>query len=588
MRTTRRRYRWRLTLLLATLAAASGCAPESDLPGGQALYRHSLPGVPADLDPAHSGDRYSAFITQNLFQTLFVYRYLARPYRLKPSLAADFPDISADGLRYLIRIRPGQRFADDPAFTDGAGREVVAADVVYSLMRHFDPATRSQGQWLWRGRIAGLDAWAAGVDAEAPVAGLKVLDRYRLEIRLTAPYPALLHTLANPLSAVVPREAVARYGREFGVNPVGSGPYRLASFDSGRALLVRNSNYGPTTLDLESEGYQPERHRDFGLESLDGLKLPLIERVGVDFIPDDAARWLAFNSAAGIQFLRLPADQVGELLADPIAGRLKTEYRAALQAAPAPELGFVRLDFNFADPSIGGDPDSGRAEERRRLRCALAATVDWDERNRIFYQGLGIVIDALAPPATGAPGAIPARRRAPPALAELDLRPAPPLSYGHLAGVRGRQEYAFFRDALVAAGYPESRIAARSYPNLSALARGIANAEINVYVLGWVMDYPDPINNFELFYGPNTLPGANYSQYRNPEYDALFEQASATAPSPARDQLLERLQALLDRDCVTVPGLVRRSVFVFRREVAVYPDNGPLNGTLLRYVGWRQ
>ena len=37
--------------------------------------------------------------------------------------------------------------------------------MIYSLLRHFDPAVRSQGAWLWQGRIRGLDEWAeAGTD----------------------------------------------------------------------------------------------------------------------------------------------------------------------------------------------------------------------------------------------------------------------------------------------------------------------------------------------------------------------------------------------------------------------------------------
>ncbi len=552
-----------------------------------AVYRHSLPGVPADLDPAHSADAYAGFVVQNLFQTLYAYRYLERPYRLAPELAADFPEISADGLSVRIPIRPGQRFADDPAFAGGRGREVTAADFVYSLKRHFHPGTRSRGRWLWRGRIEGLDQWAdAGADYDAPVTGLRAVNDYRLEIRLTVPYPQLAHTLANPLAAVVPREAVAAYGREFGIRPVGSGPYRLETFDSARAVLVRNPNFGTVTAELAAEGFQEPVHRRFGLAAIDGLTLPVLPRVVVEFIPDDAARWLSLNSTGGSQFVRLPADQIGQVLSDPEAGLLRPAYRDRYAAVPAPELGFVRIDFNLADPGLGQTPDPDAAERRRALRCALAGTIDWPERNRVFYQGMGIVLDALAPPGAGF------RRSGPPpahpALAELDLGDAPLLNYGHLAGVRGRQEYQYFRDRVIAAGYPADRVRGHAYPNLSDLARAIEASELNVYMLGWVMDYPDALNNFELFYGPNALPGANYSQYRNDKYDALFEQAARLAPSAARNELLQRMQAILDRDCVSVPGLTRRSVFLFSSAVAIYPDNGPVNGGVLRYAAWRE
>lgn len=563
--------------LLALAACGGADAPQPE------VYRHSLPGVPAGLDPAHSADAYAGFLVQNLFQTLYAYRYLSRPYRLAPELAADLPEISADGLSVRIGIRPGQRFADDPAFDGGRGREVTAADFVYSLKRHFDPETRSRGRWLWRGRIEGLDEWAeAGADYDAPVTGLRALDDHRLEIRLTAPYPQLAHTLANPLAAVVPREAVAAYGREFGIRPVGSGPYRLEAVDSARAVLMRNPNFGPVTADLAAQGYREAAHGRFGLAAIDGLELPVLPRVVVEFIPDDAARWVSFNSAGGSEFVRLPADQIGQVLADPEAGLLRPAYRDRYRALPAPELGFVRIDFNLADPGLGQTPDPDAAQRHRALRCALAGTIDWSERNRVFYQGMGIVLDALAPPGAGFERTAPPPAR--PALAALDLGEAPALNYGHLAGIRGTQEYEYFRDGAIAAGYPADRVRGFAYPNLADMARAIEAAEINVYMLGWVMDYPDALNNFELFYGPNALPGANYSQYRNDKYDALFEQAARLAPSAARDQALQGMQAILDHDCVTVPGLTRRSVFLFSSALAIYPDNGPVNGGVLRYA----
>ncbi len=60
---------------------------------------------------------------------------------------------------YTIRIKPGVRFRDDPAFEDDRGRIVTAADFVYSIKRHFDPNVRSLGAWLWADRIVGMAEW---------------------------------------------------------------------------------------------------------------------------------------------------------------------------------------------------------------------------------------------------------------------------------------------------------------------------------------------------------------------------------------------------------------------------------------------
>ena len=201
------------------------------------VYRHSLDEAPTSLDPVHAATVYANYVIRIAYDTLYDYKYLARPYALQPNLAAAMPEISADGLVYTIPIKHGVHFVNDPAFQNGKGRELTAHDVVYSLERHFDPATHSEGAWLWRDRIVGLDAWgAAGARYGVEPAGLRALDDYTVRLELTRPYPQLPHTLAQGFAAVVPREAVERYGPELGVHPVGSGPYaveQLRHFQGG-------------------------------------------------------------------------------------------------------------------------------------------------------------------------------------------------------------------------------------------------------------------------------------------------------------------------------------------------------------------
>ncbi|HHQ14509.1 MAG TPA: hypothetical protein ENK16_05735, partial [Chromatiales bacterium] len=191
---------------LIVVAILTGCngAGQSNAPQDtQRVYRHSMDGAPTSLDPVQAATVYAGVIASSLYDRLYSYKYLARPYELKPDLAESMPEISADGLVYTIHLKRGVHFIDDPAFEDGRGREVVAADVVYSLKRHFDPAMRPQGAWLWQGRIDGLNEWkAAGSDYDREVSGLRALDRYTLQIRLVRPFPQLVYTLSQAYAAV--------------------------------------------------------------------------------------------------------------------------------------------------------------------------------------------------------------------------------------------------------------------------------------------------------------------------------------------------------------------------------------------------
>ena len=87
--------------------------------------------------------------------------------------------------------------------------------------------------------------------------GCGLVDRYTLEIRAAGPYPQLLYTLAMGYSAVVPREAVESYGREFGLRPVGSGPFRVTSYDTATHRPGAEPNWRWRPVDSGGRGLRP-------------------------------------------------------------------------------------------------------------------------------------------------------------------------------------------------------------------------------------------------------------------------------------------------------------------------------------------
>ena len=299
------------------LIAACGPA-ERPSTGGPAVktFRYSMDQAPTTLDPVQGSNIYANFVIVNAYDTLYSYKYLARPYELKPNLAVDFPTISPDGLVYTFRLKPGVHFIDDPAFPGGRGREVVAEDLIYAIKRQFDPRNQPQGAWLWQGRIAGLEEWkAAGSDYDQPVSGLGAIDSHTLEIRLTRPYPQLVSTLAQGYAALVPREAVEKYGKGLGVRPVGSGPFRLVSYDTARVVMERNPNFRQEPVDLADEGYDPATQAFSGVEAIQGRSPPFVDRLEINFINEPSASWTSFTKGDEIQYTVLPIEQGERVLA---------------------------------------------------------------------------------------------------------------------------------------------------------------------------------------------------------------------------------------------------------------------------------
>src|SRR5438477_3195347 len=165
------------------------------------------------FDPTRTSDYYSGMVIEAVYDRLLTYDYLARPAKLVPLAAESLPQITDNGKTYTFRIKKGIYFTPDPAFK-GKRRELTAEDYAYSIKRFFDPKNRSPYAFLFEGKIQGLDELGAQAkktgrfDYDAKVAGLELLDRYTLRIRLKVTDFSFAHVLAFPLVGAVAREAI--------------------------------------------------------------------------------------------------------------------------------------------------------------------------------------------------------------------------------------------------------------------------------------------------------------------------------------------------------------------------------------------
>ena len=76
------------------------------------ILRVALPRAETGFDPAQANEIYSGAVIAAIMEPLLTFDYLARPYKLVPNTAAALPEVSADGLSWTIRIKPGIYFSD--------------------------------------------------------------------------------------------------------------------------------------------------------------------------------------------------------------------------------------------------------------------------------------------------------------------------------------------------------------------------------------------------------------------------------------------------------------------------------------------
>ncbi|MEP7260067.1 MAG: ABC transporter substrate-binding protein [Usitatibacter sp.] len=539
--------------LLSLTAAAADFPPDR----AQKVLRYAFERAETTLDPQKTSDVYSNFIESAIFETPLDYDYLARPLKMVPVTLTGMPEISADGKTYILRLKHGIYFTDHPVFK-GKKRELVAEDYAYSFKRLLDPKQASPLLGEVEGVIAGTSEAIARAtkrgkfDYDEPIEGLKVLDRYTLQIKLNDPFYNFVYNLADcRVSCAVAREVVEFHGDDIGAHPVGTGPYRLAFWKrSSRIVLEANP-------DFREEYFDAEATDDVGREILakmKGKRLPIIPRIEIAIIEEEQPRWLSFLNGEMDLVFRVPEEfaNVGmpnNKLAPNLAKRgIEMRQVAAL------DLTFAY--FNMDDPMLGG-----YTPERVALRRAIS--LGYNVRDEIAIIRKNQAIPAQTPYSPGVAGwqegfTTSAGEYSPTkAKALLDM-------FGYLD--RNGDGYRETPDgkplALVFNSTPTARDVQmdenwkRSMDDIGLrltvrkgrwqdLLKESNAGKLMIWQLGGSAAAPDADSWLQTYYGPNAGFKGNRSRFQLAAYDRIYEKARTTPDSPERTKMYQELTRLI-------------------------------------------
>ncbi len=523
---------------------------------------------PRSLDPQVSYDTTGNTIISQIYESLLQYNlFKTDPYELEPCLADGMPrEIRhADGrVSYEVRLKRGIRFHDDPAFPGGKGRELTAADFVYTFQRIADPKVECPVLSVMQEFVVGLKpafdaAKASGrFDYSRPIDSITVIDDHTFQIHLLKPYPQFFYWLAMPFTAPVAREVVEYYhGRDhreqFRFHPVGTGPFRLAEWARGRLIrLERNPHY--ITTRFPASGWPAERDAFF--RPLANAPLPLIDEAQYAMIKENVASWLLFRQGY-LDRVVLGRDNFGSAIS---AGLTLSEAfrQRGVQLNKDPEPVTFFFQFNMDDPVVG---------KNRKLRQALSTVYDGERANILFRNGVDINAQQLLPPGlfgyqpdfrnpyrtgdvakareliaeAGYPGGIdPATGR--PLVLKLDVVALNSVS---------RQRAEFDQQQFEQLGI-RCEIVENTWPNFQdRQIRGTFQMNSGS---GWHADYPDAETFFLLFDGRNLPPeGHNASRFQNARFDALFQEMSQLPDGPERLRIAHQLNDILVEECPLIP-----------------------------------
>ncbi len=549
-------------LLLAGLWLVSPGLQAADAPAAapaQKVLRYAFRVAETGFDPAQISDIYSRTLASSIFEAPLQIAFLARPVRNRPNTLAAMPEVSADFTTFTFTLQRGIFFADDAAFK-GRPRELVAADYVYSIKRHYDPRWKSPNLFVYENnRLLGLSelrqqaiATQRPFDYDREAQGLRVLDRYRFQVRLADPNPRFLDDMADPsLAGAVAREVVEAYGDKIMEHPVGTGPYRLGDWRR-RSKIVLERNPGFREVVYDEEAPADDAVAQAAVALFRGRRLPMIDRVEISIIEENQPRWLAFLNAEHDLVEEVPAE---------FAERIMPNARLAPNLAKRgiQMLRYVRADvstsyFAMNDPVVGG-----YTPQKVALRRAIALAVDLDKEIHLVRKG-----QAMRAQGPIGPGAWGYNAGLKTEMSDFNLARAKALldMHGYIDrdGDGWREQPDGSPLAIEYATQPDGekrQLAEQWKKNMDALGirmnfrfaqwpenlKAAHAGKLMMWGVGWSAG-PDGKGFLELGYGPNKGQ-ANLARFELPAYDRAFERQAALPNGPERQVAMDDAQRLM-------------------------------------------
>ncbi|GHA57871.1 ABC transporter substrate-binding protein [Pontibacter akesuensis] len=543
-----------LILYLSTiLGLFSACSEAAKTGTDKTVFRYNQPEALSSLDPAFARNQANIRAVTQLYNGLVE---LDQELKTGPGIAKSW-EVSEDGRSYTFHLRDDVYFHDSEVFKSGKGRKVTAADFEYSFKRIVDPATASTGAWVFNDKVL-TDASGAISDT----AFLAVNDS-TFKVYLNEPFIAFMEILTMPYAYVVPQEAVAKYGKDFRANPVGTGPFVFKLWDEGNAIVMhRNPRYWK--------------------KDAQGQQLPYLDAVQITFITDKKSEFLTFMQGK-LDYLSGIKEGSRDLILNN-DGTIQEDFKDAFTVQKVPYLNTEYIGFQL-DPTNLSNPNP--ALKDKRVRQALSYAINKKEMIAYFRNNMGI---------PGESGMVP------PSLPSFDAKAVVGYSYNPQKAVALLQEAGYnagnplqMRLSTVAEHKELAEYMQKKWAEVGAKVQidinqapahqeTVDNGRAPFFMKSWLGDYPDAENYLALFYSKNFSPaGPNKTHFVNEEFDRLYEKANLERDVKKRWALYQQMdQIVMDEAPVIV--LFYDEVIMLTQNNIVGLEANPMNTLKLEQV----
>lgn len=547
--------------LMAMMALIFSCNKTD--PKLNKTLRIALTSEVSTLDPVNSYDNVSGSVIYNIYEQLYEYHYLNRPYELKPLLAASMPLMENQGKRYVIKLKKDIRYHDHPAFK-GKIRTVKAEDFITQIKRLSFAPLNSTGWWIIDGTIVGVNDFKKIVGNDfnkfksTPISGVTAPDDHTLVIELTQASPQFIYKLAMSFMSPTPLEAVEFEKNDLGLHPVGTGPFFLSKIDPSKELILnKNNNYHESFYPAEGDRYANSR----ALLKDSGERIPFVEAINFKIVKENTTRYEMFIKNE-LDFIVLPQEFYTQVFDD--VGNLKENIKATdIRLQTMPTLTYWWLAFNMRDPLVG---------KNLNLRKAIAHAIDMNKYIQLFTNNTGQKANSILPP--GILGYDPSvtlpydfnREKARELLAKAGYpegKNLPEIIYDTRAESKISNDQAeFFKEQLSQIGI-KLKIVKNNFKQYLEKSR---TGHLQFFQDGWTLDYPDAENVFQLLVSANYPPGPNASFYTNKDFNLMYDRLIKMPEGNDKKKLIMEMEKKVNED---IPWIMH----YYSRNFILYHDN---------------
>ncbi len=469
-----------------------------------------------------------------------------------PSLARSW-DISEDRTVYTFHLRTDIYFQDNIVFANGKGRKLAASDVVYSLRRIVNPATASSGAWIFNNRVDSLHGFTA-------------LNDSTFQLKLIRPFQPILGILSMQYCSIIAHESVEQYGKDFRSHPCGTGPFQLKFWDEGQAMV------------LEKNGHYWEYDTT-------GKQLPFLDAVSISFYNNKATEFLEFRQGR-LSFINdIDPSFKDELLTK--KGDLRSDWqgKVVLQKHAYLNTEYFGIMVDERNPLLQQSP-----LKLKSVRQAINYAIDRDQLMMYMRNSIG-----TAAKAGMAPLGLPSRNAEMvkgyyynPDTARLLLRQAGINNGPDIQGIT-LLTIPIYADIASFVAKQVQDVGLKIQVEViqkSLLLQQTAKGQAMFFRGSWIADYPDAENYMAMFYSKNPAP-PNYTRYKNPAFDDLYEKAMRETNDSLRFALYRQMDQLVINDAPVVPLFYDEVIHLVQNNVTGFNANA-LNLLELRRTDIRQ